>query len=65
MKIFAAIRTRVAVTALTSLLAVPLLGAPATPRHDPREPAIVKFLKAAKRLFGISATGDYPIVPRP
>lgn len=65
MKVFAAIRQLVAVTALTSLLAIPVLAAPPTPRDDPREPAIVKLVKAAKRLFGISTTGDYPIVPRP
>ena len=65
MKIFTASRTLVAVTALISLLAMPVLAAPATPREGPCESAIIKFVKAAKRLLGISTTGDYPIVPRP
>jgi hypothetical protein len=65
MKLFPAIRQLVAVTALLSLLATPVLAAPATPRDDPRERVIAKLVKAAKQLFGISTTGDFPTVPRP
>lgn len=65
MKLFAAPRRLVAVAVVLSLLAIPALAAPAAPRDDPREPAIVKLVQAAKRLFGISTTGDYPTVPRP
>ena len=65
MKLFAATRRLVAVAVVVSLLAIPALAAPAAPWDDPREPAIVKLVKAAKRLIGISTTGDYPTVPRP
>lgn len=66
MKKCSAIKNTTAVAVLLSYLAVPALAERPRHRGEPDEPPVlVRIIKAAKRIFGISTTGDYPTVPNP
>lgn len=63
MKNFTATRL-IAAASLVSFLALPALAAPSRQHDESREPAIIRIIKAAKRVFGIS-TAEYVTIPKP
>ncbi|HKR66503.1 MAG TPA: hypothetical protein VJZ00_22440 [Thermoanaerobaculia bacterium] len=65
MKNLNAVRKLTAVAVLLSFLAVPTVAALERGREPGQPPALVRIINAAKRILGITTTGDFPTVPKP